>query len=95
LQDHAEEGCPSTHNTIDRDNDRWFKCRGVGPFSKVIIPSNERLLLSDDYLNNRSRLRPALLESSFASSVSSLSELAALKRCSTTAMYSSLLSVPS
>src|SRR5271156_1681473 len=47
------------------------------------------------YFNSCSNFRPALVDSSFASSVPSLSEFAALKRCSTRARYSSLARVPS
>ena len=47
------------------------------------------------YFSNRINFRPALVDSSFASSVPSLSEFAALKRCSTRARYSSLVRVPS
>ncbi len=45
--------------------------------------------------SKRSSARPARAFSSFASSVPSLSGLAALKRCSTTDRYSSSVSVPS
>src|SRR5262249_53343258 len=47
------------------------------------------------YCSNRKRARPARVLNSLASSVPSLSGSAALKRCSTTARYSSLVSVPS
>jgi len=47
------------------------------------------------YLSRRSSARPARDFSSFASSVPSLSGSAALKRCSTTARYSSSVKVPS
>jgi ATP-dependent DNA ligase len=47
------------------------------------------------YITRRSRLRPAGERSSLASSVPSLSGFAALKRFSTSAIYSSWLSVPS
>jgi hypothetical protein len=47
------------------------------------------------YFSNRNRARPAFEFNSLASSVPSASEFAALKRCSTTARYSSSVSVPS
>lgn len=47
------------------------------------------------YLSKRSSARPARDFNSFASSVPSLSGSAALNRCSTTARYSSSVSVPS
>ena len=51
--------------------------------------------LSADYLNNRKSAFPAGVLSSFASRVPSLSGFAELKRCSTTARYSSIVSVQS
>jgi hypothetical protein len=47
------------------------------------------------YFSNRNSALPAALFSSLASSVPSLSGSAAWKRCSTTAAYSSAVSVPS
>jgi hypothetical protein len=54
-----------------------------------------RCPIGDDYLNNRSSARPALVFSSLLSKVPSLSGSAALKRCSTTPRYSSSVNVPS
>ena len=48
-----------------------------------------------DYRNNRRSALPAPVFNSLASKVPSLSGFAALKRCSTTARYSSAVSVPS
>ena len=50
---------------------------------------------ASSYFSKRNRARPAFEFSSLASSVPSASAFAALKRCSTTARYSSCVSVPS
>jgi len=61
--------------------------RRSGPLSNARIANR--------YLNNFRSARPARVFNSLASRVPSLSGFAALKRCSTTARYSSAVSVPS
>ncbi|GKQ52765.1 hypothetical protein BRSPCE3_36200 [Bradyrhizobium sp. Ce-3] len=70
----------------------FFVMRGI---QRQYLESARRGSPASPYLSRRSRARPARDFSSFASSVPSLSGSAALKRCSTTARYSSSVRVPS
>ena len=88
----------------DKSDSRYF-ARGQGhfPLGQSTARYGDRLTIylpcsratRDRYFNSRNRAFPARLFNSFASRVPSLSGLAALKRRSTTARYSSTVSVPS
>jgi hypothetical protein len=80
---------PATSNSR-RCPSRFFH-RGTRLEFIVLVQSTLRC----GYFNSRSSAFPAGVFSSLASSVPSLSGFAALKRCSTTARYSSKVSVPS
>ncbi len=63
--------------------------------ARALCSANIAWQAAPGYFSRRTNCRPAFVASSFASNVPSRSGFAALKRCSTTARYSSLVRVPS
>ena len=88
-------------NAISRMNDGKATSTIVQVFTLRLCAAHAtsgisgRYLWLEDYLSSRNSACPARVFSSLASKVPSLSGFAALKRCSTTARYSSAVSVPS